>query len=216
MRGAELLAGLLVLLAAGKAWAAGLDVRIADRQARPVEDAVVVLRRHGGGGPGAPAPTTHDVDQKDLTFLPYVQLFRPGDAVVFHNSDRTRHHVYSFSPARSFEFVLAPGQSATPLVLEKPGVVAVGCNIHDGMISYLYVSDAPWTARSGADGRVRFDGLPAGEYDVQVWHPRLPPMRTPPGQAGVALAADARPTLSFSLRLLPDLRRPGDHEHAQY
>jgi plastocyanin len=216
MRGSTLLAGWLVLLAAGQARAAGLDVRIVDRQARPVEDAVVVLRRHGGGGPDAPAPTTHNVDQKNLTFLPYVQLFRPGDAVVFHNSDSTRHHVYSFSPARSFEFVLAPGQSAAPLTLEKPGVVAVGCNIHDGMISYLYVSDALWLGRTGADGRARFDGLPAGKYDVQVWHPRLPPMRTPPGQDGVTLAADARPTLSFAVRLLPDLRRPGNHERVHY
>jgi hypothetical protein len=108
------------------------------------------------------------------------------------------------------------GDNVQVLTLEAPGVVAVGCNIHDGMISYLYVSDAPWMARSGADGRVRFDGLPAGEYDVQVWHPRLPPMGAPPGQTGVALAADARPTLTFSLRLLPDLRRPGNHEQTHY
>jgi plastocyanin len=216
MRKRGWLPGLLMLLAAGAAGAAELGVRVADREGRPVADAVVVLQRRGGGGPDAPAPATHNVDQKDLTFLPYVQLFRPGDAVVFHNSDTTRHHVYSFSPARSFEFVLAPGQSGAPLTLEAPGVVAVGCNIHDGMISYLYVSDAPWMARSGADGRVRFDGLPAGEYDVQVWHPRLPPMGAPPGQTGVALAADARPTLTFSLRLLPDLRRPGNHEQTHY
>jgi plastocyanin len=215
MRKRGWLPGLLMLLAAGAAGAAELGVRVADREGRPVADAVVVLQRRGGG-PDAPAPATHNVDQKDLTFLPYVQLFRPGDAVVFHNSDTTRHHVYSFSPARTFEFVLAPGQSATPLRLEKPGVVAVGCNIHDGMISYLFVSDAPWMARSGDDGEVAFTGLPAGRYDVRVWHPRLPPARAQPGQEGVALAQDDQRALSFVLRLLPDLRRPGDHERVHY
>ena len=69
----------------------------------PVPSAVVTLPRGAQrvDRRDAIAPVVHVIDQKNLMFVPYVQVFRPGDAVVFRNSDRTRHHVYSFSPAKS-------------------------------------------------------------------------------------------------------------------
>jgi hypothetical protein len=153
------------------------------------------------------------IDQKNLAFVPSLEVFRPGDEVVFRNSDATRHHVYSFSPAAKFEFVLAPRESSPPLKLERTGVVAVGCNIHDSMIAWLYVSDAPWIVRTGADGRARFDGLPPGDYEVRAWQPRLKPGRGEPLQA-VAVAAGRAAPLSFVLSLLPPPRM--GHEHMQY
>ncbi|NUS39301.1 MAG: hypothetical protein HOQ02_09805 [Lysobacter sp.] len=208
--------GVLALLASGASMAAQLSVAVNDRHGQPVADAVVSLLRRDGGGPHPPAPVAHAIDQKDLTFVPYVEVMRPGDSVVFRNSDNTRHHVYSFSPVKTFEFVIAARQAAAPLRIERAGVVAVGCNIHDQMISYLYVSEAPWAAKTDATGRVVFDDLPAGDYDVRVWHPRLPPARPDLVQEGVALAADARRQLPFSLNLLPDLRFQFDREHTRY
>lgn len=208
--------GLLALLAAGVTNAAQLAITVADRHGKPVADAVVSLLRRDGGGPHAGTTAAHTVDQKDLTFIPYVEVFRPGDTVVFHNSDHTRHHVYSFSPAKTFEYVIAPQQAAPPLKLDRTGVIAVGCNIHDNMISYLYVTDAPWFARTDATGRVQFADLPAGAYDVRVWHPRLPPARPDLVQEGVVLGADERRQLPFALNLLPDLRFQFDREHTHY
>ena len=216
MRLRECLWGLLAWAAGGWAMAAQLSVEVSDRHGQPVADAVVSLLRRDGGAPRAPAPATHAIDQKELTFLPYVEVFRPGDAVVFRNSDRTRHHVYSFSPASTFEFVVAPGKATPPLALERAGVVAVGCNIHDGMISYLYVTDAPWSAKTDARGHVSFAGLPAGAYDVRVWHPRLPPARPDLVQAGVALSGDEAKQVPFTLALRPDPRLQFDREHTRY
>lgn len=181
-----------------------------------VADAVVTVRDEAGNL-RAPerAPTTKTIDQRDETFIPYVEIFRPGDEVLFRNSDTTRHHVYSFSPIGSFEFVIAPGQSAPAVPLEHPGEVAVGCNIHDPMITHLYISDAPWMARSGADGRVVFDDVPAGRYVVEVWHPQLHPRRALPRQTVVIGAAPA--SVAFSLSLLPDPRQSaGEHERSRY
>jgi plastocyanin len=184
----------------------------------PAADAVVSVRSEENDNLplASPAPTTKTIDQRDETFLPYVEIFRPGDSVVFRNSDTTRHHVYSFSPIRSFEFVIAPGHSAPAVLLDRVGDVAVGCNIHDHMITHLYISDAPWIARSGADGRVVFDDLPAGKYSVQAWHPQLRPARAPPPQT-VVVGAVARSDLAFSLTLLPDPRQDaGDRERSRY
>jgi plastocyanin len=211
--------GALAVVAAWSATlhAADLVVFVSAAHDAPVADAVIGLRPHdASAAPAAPAPATKTIDQKNETFLPYVEVFRPGDSVVFRNSDQTRHHVYSFAPARQFEFVLTPGESSAPLRLENAGAIAVGCNIHDHMITYLYVSDAPWSARSGADGRAQIAALPPGDYDVSVWHPQLRPGQTPPTQSLHVDAASAAPTLRFALSLLPDPRRAADREHVDY
>ena len=199
--------------------AAELSVRVADAQGNAVADAVVtIVAQNGMASPDArvPGPQTRTIDQKNETFIPYVEIFRPGDSVVFHNGDHTRHHVYSFAPARQFEFVLPSGESSAPVQLEHVGVVAVGCNIHDQMITYLYISDAPWIARSDAAGRVVIGGLPPGDFQVRVWHPQLRPGRPDPAQPLHIAAAEDASSLTFSLTLLPDPRARADRERANY
>jgi plastocyanin len=218
--------GILALLGAlfgvTTATAAELEVRVNDSRGAPVADAVVtVVVRGDAAGQARKTPVRSSmpprvIDQKALAFTPYVEVFRPGDEVVYRNSDRTRHHVYSFSPIRAFEFVLAPGQTSPPLKLERSGVIAVGCNIHDGMINYLYISDAPWAARTDARGVVVVRDLPSGAFDVRVWQPRLPPKRPDLVQSGVTLRADERRSLGFTLSLLPDSRLQFDREHTRY
>src|SRR6478736_676776 len=211
------LAAFLCPLVAAQATAADLRVLVTDQRGQPVADAVVdVLPPPGSTPPAAPAPRTHTVNQVALTFVPYIEVLRPGDRVVFHNGDRTRHHVYSFSAAKSFEFMLSPGQSSTPLELERAGVIAVGCNIHDSMITYLYVSDAPWSVRTAADGVATVGGVPAGSaYRVRAWQPRLRPGRAPSMQENVTIAEGTTKQLDFKLSLLPDSRRQPDRERAR-
>jgi plastocyanin len=223
MRKQGRLFGILALFGATTAVAAELEVRVNDSRGAPVADAVVTvlvrgapLGEAGRKVPVRPPASRRVVDQKALAFTPYVEVFRPGDEVAYRNSDRTRHHVYSFSPIKAFEFVLAPGETSAPLKLERSGVIAVGCNIHDGMINYLYISDAPWAARTDARGVVAFRDLPAGAFDVRVWQPRLPPKRPDLVQSGLSLRADERRSVSFALSLLPDSRRQFDREHTRY
>lgn len=198
-----------VLLVPAVPLAAGeLSVRLDDGHGHPAADAVVTLRKNDDSGTPPRAATMKIIDQRDETFIPYVEIFRPGDQVVFRNSDRTRHHVYSFAPAKTFEFVIAPGDSSPPITLDRVGEISVGCNIHDQMITHLYVSDAPWIARSAADGHVVFDELPTGTYQLEVWHPQLRPGR--PGLRQT-VAVDVTPVnVTFSLSLLPDPRQTGD------
>lgn len=210
------LAAFAALFAAGAASAGELHVIIVDAAGVPVPDAVItVLPRPDAApdpdpGPGtgaAPAtPLTKTIDQTDLRFAPYVDVFRPGDSVVFHNSDRTKHHVYSFSSVRSFEVIVAPDARTEPFVLDTAGVAAVGCNIHDQMVSYLYITDAPYAVRTGADGHVQFDDIPDGPWTVRLWHPRsLAPSQTV--EHLVAPRAPGAPgVLQATLALRPDPR----------
>lgn len=207
-----------ILLLPLSAAAAELKVVVRDGHGHSVADAVVSLTDVSATSkpPRATGPVTRIIDQKDLAFVPYLQVFRPGDSVVFRNSDRTRHHVYSFSATRQFEFVLAPGDSSAVLRLDKLGVVAVGCNIHDQMIAYLVVSDAPWIGRSGDDGQVELTGLAPGDYRVDVWQPRMRPGRDARSQIVRMLSAGDSRTMTVDVALLPDTRHRHDDPHSDY
>jgi hypothetical protein len=93
--------------------------------------------------------------------------------VTFPNHDDVRHQVYSFSPAKRFELPLYAGVPAQPVVFDKPGVVVLGCNIHDWMVGYVYVSESPFFAKTGKDGKAVLAELPARAYVLRVWHPQL-------------------------------------------
>ena len=56
-------------------------------------------------------------------------------------------------------------------------MVVLGCNIHDWMLGYIYVTDDPRFGVSDAQGHVRLDNLPAGAYHVTLWHPQLADMQ---------------------------------------
>ena len=198
--------------------AAGLTVHLNDSHGHAAGNAVVILAPAQPAADSAPAPlpATHVIDQKDETFLPYVQLLRPGDRVVFRNSDDTRHHVYSFSPIRKFDFVLRPGESSPPLQLDQAGIAAVGCNIHDHMISYLFVSAAPLIALSDSSGNASFAQLAPGRYTAQVWHPQLYPGQPQPSQPVTIAEGAGTQMLSFTLSLIPDPRMPMDRGRLDY
>ena len=160
---------------AGASFAQSAEIvaSVVDQQGRPVADAVVVAVP-AGGAVRAPAKAREDVvDQVDKEFVPRVQVVLVGTSVSFPNNDNVRHQVYSFSPAKRFELPLYAGVPAQPVVFDKPGVVVLGCNIHDWMVGFVYVSESPYFAKTGPDGKATLGDLPQRGYVVRVWHPQL-------------------------------------------
>jgi len=129
------------------------------------------------------------IDQRLETFLPLITIIPRNGRIVFANNDPTTHQVYSFSPVKQFEITLASGTSSPPIVFDTPGVAALGCNIHDNMIAYVFVAESPWTALTGLDGRAVIEDVPPGGYQAQVWHNRYPPRRQLPS-ARVAVSTE--------------------------
>lgn len=171
-RCAYVLALLACMVMQESARAGDLHALVVDSDARPLADAVIVAFPASGRVESA-KPGTVVEDQIDKEFVPYVQVLRVGSQVTFPNKDNIRHHVYSFSPARKFELPLYSGTPASPVLFDKVGVIKLGCNIHDWMIGYLYVTDAPYFGKTTAQGRFELKGLPAGMYTVRAWHPLL-------------------------------------------
>ncbi len=142
------------------------------------------------------------VDQVNLTFTPDLAVIPLGSTVTFPNSDKVSHQVYSFSPAKRFQLPLYRGMPYAPVKFENPGVVTLGCNIHDDMIAWLVVTDAGWSGRTAGDGSWTVSNLPAGDFRVEIWHPR---MREPtaPVERQLKLAAAESGKLDAQLTRLP-------------
>ena len=166
-------AALLIFPCALAAASAKLDVLVQNAAGLPLADAVVYAQppKHETLTP----PRRVIVDQVNKQFAPRVSIFQTGSLVWLPNSDNIRHSVYSISPAKTFTMKLYSGKPSEPIPFDKPGIVVLGCNIHDQMVAWVMVVDTPYFGRTGADGKVTLNGLPAGHYDLNVWHPGLGP-----------------------------------------
>ena len=110
--------------------------------------------------------------QRNRELDPYVTIVQTNTPIEFPNQDPFKHHLYSFSPAKTFEIKLYAGKPAQPVLFDKPGEVALGCNIHDWMEAYVLVVDSPYFAKTDATGRARIADVPSGSYRLKWWHPR--------------------------------------------
>ncbi len=188
--------------------ASALSVTVVDVSGVPVEGAVVVAEPTAGLPKPQPGQKAI-MDQRNLAFVPGVLVVQTGTAVDFPNSDQVRHQVYSFSEAKPFQLGLYAGRAHAPVVFDRAGLVTLGCNIHDSMLAYIYVTDSPWYGRTGADGTLRLRDLPPGEYTVRIWHDLLD--ESGPQLSSVQRLADGA-TASVSFRLTRALR-PALHHH---
>lgn len=147
------------------------------------------------------------IDQRDKEFVPTVSTATVGSQVNFPNSDDILHHVYSFSSAKTFNIPLY-GQGENDNYFEtfpEAGVIEIGCNIHDWMLAYLYVAETNLHAISDATGVASLDNLPAGEYELRIWHPRVASSNAELLQT-VSLTPGTITELSLSLELQRDRR----------
>jgi len=119
------------------------------------------------------APVKATMDQVDLAFVPDVLVVPVHSTVQFPNSDAISHQVYSFSSARRFQLPLYRGKPYPPVAFDEPGVVTLGCNIHDNMLAYFVVTGATYFGRTNAAGEWAAEDLPAGRFRLRLWHPLL-------------------------------------------
>ena len=197
--------GVAFSAAFARAQTAEILVSVTDQRGRPVTDAVLIAVPVDGAVRLPARPREGSVEQIDKEFSPPVTVVTVGASVSFPNHDDVRHQVYSFSPAKRFELPLYAGVPAQPVVFDKPGVVVLGCNIHDWMVGYIYVSESPFFAKTGKDGKAVLADLPARAYVVRVWHPQLETSEDAT-QRTIDLSRDRRVDTAWSLKLKPEVR----------
>jgi plastocyanin len=162
----------LLLLASVSAAAGGGTVKgtVASEGpgAAPLADAVVVIE-----GPSVPAPAGAPhvvVDQRDQSFVPHVVAVATGTTVDFPNHDPMLHNVFSASPAKKFDLGMYDRGETRSVTFETPGVVRIGCNVHPKMEAFVVVHTNPYVAVTDAHGVYTIRDVPAGTYQLRVWH----------------------------------------------
>lgn len=166
-----------VTLAVAGVWSALLwsdvTIQVTDANNAPLANAVVFLKSPALLNSATPLSKA-EIAQQDRTFIPGVQVVTVGSSVEFPNRDDVRHHVYSFSPAKTFELKLYIGKPEAPIVFDQIGIVELGCNIHDNMLGWVLVNDTPLYGYTNEAGYVHFDDTPPGSYSVDIWHRQFP------------------------------------------
>ena len=161
------------LVAGGMALAATVTVQVRDAAGRALADAAVFLESAEARAAVKPGRNVA-IAQQQRQFTPRLTLVTVGTPVAFPNLDTVRHHVYSFSPIKTFELKLYAGTPANPVVFDRVGIAVLGCNIHDNMSAWVVVVDTPYHGRTGPDGSVTLEAVPAANYQLRAWHPSQP------------------------------------------
>ena len=183
--------------------AADVAFKISDAKGAPIADAVVSLIPLDSLKNIIPPVEPLEIAQTGQEFSTFVTALVVGSTVTFPNADKVGHQVYSLSPTKKFALPLyKPGSSGT-VVFDRPGVVALGCNIHDWMLAYIVVLETPLFAKSTSDGAATIANVSPGRYRVEVWHARLAKIDTRELLLSDGAAALAQ---NFTLVLKPDRR----------
>ena len=130
---------------------------------------VVVWIESSAGAVPVASPKALQVAQRKKHFEPPVLAVAVGTVVTFPNFDPIFHNVFSNYAGKIFDVGMhAPG--AVPrIVMDRPGIVRVFCNIHPTMSAIIVVVDTPYMAVTGQNGTFRLDGVKPGEYRLHVF-----------------------------------------------
>jgi plastocyanin len=173
-----MLVALLVALAArSAAGGSGAVKGTISATGGPVVDAVVLVE-----GPSLPAPehAAHVViEQRNQTFVPHVVAVLAGTTIDFPNDDPILHNAFSTSPAKRFDLGMYDRGETRSVVFDTAGIVRIGCNVHPRMEAFVVVHTNPYVAVSDAQGSYTITGIPAGTYQLRIWHERLAEQRLP-------------------------------------
>ncbi len=140
-------------------------------------NAVVFLSEVDEGKAFDPERINLTLDQKNCEFSTYLGVMANNGELTAINSDMTLHNIHTYEligkARRTVMNVSQPnaGDSVTKAVkLRKGNGMKVECDAHDFMHSFVFVAKNPYYAVVDEAGGFAIDGIPAGTYEVMIWH----------------------------------------------
>jgi plastocyanin len=144
-----------------------------------VANALVYLADVKSGKPWPEDRGKARIDQEGCVYVPIVAVSRVGEEVEFTSSDSGIQHTVMIVPYRksddqavnNLNFPATAGGKVMTQKL-KAGLYELKCQAgHNWMNAYVLASNNPYAGVTGAQGRVTFTDVPAGNYTLKVLHP---------------------------------------------
>ena len=110
------------------------------------------------------------MDQRNERFVPHVLAVMVGTVVDFPNSDLIYHNVFSLSRAKRFDLGRYAAGKSKGVLMDRPGVVRVFCDIHSHMNAFVLVFNHRFFDVTDVEGRFELPSLPSGTYTVVGWY----------------------------------------------
>ena len=137
------------------------------------------------------------LDQDGCIYKPHVLGIRVDQELKILNSDGILHNIHPL-PKINNEFNMAMPKFRKEAIRKfdkEEFMIAVKCDVHPWMQSYIGVSSHPFFSVSGIDGTFSIDGLDSGTYEIEAWHERMGVQK-----ATVVVAADETKTVDFTFK----------------
>ena len=112
-------------------------------------------------------------DQAGCLYTPHVFGLRVGQTLRILNPDRITHNINAQAKVnRAFNAGMPGVQAQLERTFERDEDVpfSIRCNVHPWMTAWAVVLDHPYYAVTGSDGRFSIPNLPAGSYELEIWH----------------------------------------------
>jgi plastocyanin len=114
------------------------------------------------------------LDQKECEYHPHVLAFPVGTTVEINNPDGILHNIHSYSKVNPpFNMAQPKFKKTLEVKIEKPEAISVKCDVHGWMSGWLVATENPYVAVTDNSGSFKLTDVPAGTYNVEVWHETL-------------------------------------------
>jgi plastocyanin len=114
------------------------------------------------------------LDNKSCAFVPHVQVASPGSEILLLNSDPILHNVHARLGAETLFNVGLPQWRTVKKRLDREGLIRIHCDVlHTWMSAYILVTSTPYFAVTDRNGEFAIEGIPAGSYEINIWHEKL-------------------------------------------
>jgi len=113
--------------------------------------------------------------QKNKSFHPSLLVIPAGGKVEFPNRDPFFHNVFSLFEGKRFDLGLYESGTTRVVQFDKPGISFIFCNIHAEMSAVVIALATPYYAVSDVHGDVSIPDVPAGRYQLQIFHAGVAP-----------------------------------------
>jgi len=154
----------------GKVDLSGSDSRVSDKSG-----VVVWLNPTGSETQASPPPEKRQLLQKNKTFSPHLLVVPVGSSVEFPNQDPFFHNVRSLFEGKRFDLGLYEAGATRTVVFNRVGISYIFCNIHPEMSAVVIALKTPYYGISDRAGTIAIPNVPAGRYELHVWHERVLP-----------------------------------------